>query len=144
MQTINSVLSDWLEKVCCFSPLAAHRAQPVQSSPCRVARPRSGPCRVLRDILNVKALVGVFYREKGLLSDCENFANGSFAALPGIKSVHCLAAGCPTLLNLNLPPRLLTRDIKPLYNTSKSWLCCSRIYPNFDIDLHNIETPCHK
>ena len=29
----------------------------------------------------MKALVGVFYREKGLLSDCENFANGSFAAL---------------------------------------------------------------
>ena len=51
------------------------------SSRHRVARPRSGLCRVLRDILNVKALVGVFYREKGLLSDCENFANGSFAAL---------------------------------------------------------------
>ena len=43
--------------------------------------PDPGLCRVLQDILNVKALVGVFNQENGLLSDCENFADGSFAAL---------------------------------------------------------------
>ena len=38
----------------------------------------------LGHVLNVEALVGTFYQEKalvGLFRDCENFADGSFAAL---------------------------------------------------------------
>ena len=89
----------------------------------------------------------------GLLSDGENFADGSFAALPGIKSAHCLAAGCPTLLNLNLPPHLLTRDTNRYITQANHSFAAPEssvdIYPNFYIDLasllHKIgkDTRCH-
>ena len=56
---------------------------------------------------NVKALVGTFYQEKALVAlfrDCENFADGSFAALviclqcspvtsccPAVNILHCFS-----------------------------------------------------
>ena len=53
----------------------------------------------------MKVLVGAFNQEKGLLRDCKNFADGSFAALimcpqhrtqeVGGLSVHAAAAAVP-------------------------------------------------
>ena len=41
-------------------------------------------CVLINSVLNVKALVGTF----NLLRNCENFAHGSFAALPSIHLVE--------------------------------------------------------